>query len=142
MISNSSLKPPRAAKKNPVQTARAPLLHAPSSSAPEAVQEGQEVDDSWLLEHLDSVVQWETASFFAFNDPISDSNPEDGDEDADYHDGFVTMVMGVTRIGPNDGTCRVKWGTFDRSAEAGKNYVPVKDQWVEFGPGESTRRWS
>ena len=75
-----------------------------------------------------SVVQWESASFFTV--------AEDETTVQDGKTRLTPMVLILSRLGNLSHSSRVKWGTADISAVAGKQYVPVVDQIVDFAPGE------
>jgi ABC-type multidrug transport system fused ATPase/permease subunit len=47
------------------------------------------------------------------------------------------MALGITRLGPCEGSSRVQWSTFDMSAKAGTDYEAVEPTWVEFKDGET-----
>jgi hypothetical protein len=80
-----------------------------------------------------AIIQWETAAFYTFDAesggaPIPFGSPG-------YYDQATQMKVGITRLGSSVGEARVKWKTFDMSAEAYKHYVPMPYTEVVFEDG-------
>jgi len=118
------------------ELADATEVHHSSVSTPETKTEippSEHLNQSRCSNRSDSVIQWETAAFYTFESEVNGQPIKHGDPEPPT----TEMTLGIVRLGSSHGISRVRWNTFDKDAIAGKHYVEVAPQWVEFLHGET-----